>query len=46
MPMPKIKRGSPSMSGSAITMMVVGIVIIWGGLVASVLNVVRVSKKS
>ncbi|WHY86899.1 methionine/alanine import family NSS transporter small subunit [Neobacillus novalis] len=34
------------MSGSAITMMVVGIVIIWGGLVASVLNVVRVSKKS
>jgi hypothetical protein len=33
------------MSGSAITMMVVGIVIIWGGLAASVLNVVRVSKK-
>ncbi|WP_082195658.1 methionine/alanine import family NSS transporter small subunit [Neobacillus vireti] len=34
------------MSGSAITMMVVGIVIIWGGLAASVFNVIRVSKKS
>ncbi|MGG5252123.1 methionine/alanine import family NSS transporter small subunit [Neobacillus sp. SM06] len=34
------------MSGSAITMMVIGIVVIWGGLAASILNVVRVSKKS
>jgi hypothetical protein len=34
------------MSASAITMMVVGIVIIWGGLAASIFNVVRVSKKS
>lgn len=34
------------MSGSAIAMMVVGIVIIWGGLAASILNVVRVSRKS
>jgi hypothetical protein len=34
------------MSASAITMMIVGMVIIWGGLSASILNVVRVSKKS
>jgi hypothetical protein len=34
------------MSGSAITMMLVGIVIIWGGLAASIFNVVRVSRKS
>ncbi|MDQ1147884.1 MAG: methionine/alanine import family NSS transporter small subunit [Bacillus sp. (in: firmicutes)] len=34
------------MSGSALTMMIVGIVILWGGLAASILNVVRVSKKS
>lgn len=34
------------MSTSGITMMVVGMVIIWGGLAASILNVVRVSKKS
>ncbi|WP_191274430.1 methionine/alanine import family NSS transporter small subunit [Neobacillus kokaensis] len=34
------------MSGSAVTMMIVGIVIIWGGLAASVYNVVRVSRKS
>lgn len=34
------------MSGSAITMMIAGIVIIWGGLAASVFNVIRVSKKS
>ncbi|WP_270179893.1 methionine/alanine import family NSS transporter small subunit [Alkalihalobacillus sp. CinArs1] len=32
------------MGGSAIFMMIVGIVIIWGGLVASILNAVRVSK--
>ncbi|MDM5200375.1 methionine/alanine import family NSS transporter small subunit [Fictibacillus enclensis] len=34
------------MSGSAIIMMLVGMVIIWGGLLASILNVVRVSRKS
>lgn len=33
------------MSGGAITMMIIGMVIIWGGLLASVLNVVRVSRK-
>ncbi|MFK9092165.1 methionine/alanine import family NSS transporter small subunit [Bacillus salipaludis] len=33
------------MSGSALTMMVIGMVIIWGGLAASILNVVRVSRK-
>ncbi|MBF0705917.1 MULTISPECIES: methionine/alanine import family NSS transporter small subunit [Bacillales] len=33
------------MGGSAIFMMVVGMVIIWGGLAASILNAVRVSKK-
>ncbi|WP_312094194.1 methionine/alanine import family NSS transporter small subunit [Niallia sp.] len=34
------------MSASAITMMVVGMVILWGGLAASIYNVVRVSKKA
>ncbi|MCM3693499.1 methionine/alanine import family NSS transporter small subunit [Neobacillus niacini] len=34
------------MSASSITMMVVGMVILWGGLAASILNVVRVSKKA
>lgn len=34
------------MSASAITMMVIGMVILWGGLAASVYNVIRVSKKS
>jgi hypothetical protein len=33
------------MSGSAVVMMLVGIVIIWGGLAASVLHAVRVSKQ-
>jgi hypothetical protein len=34
------------MSTSAITMMVIGMVILWGGLAASIFNVVRVSRKS
>ncbi|MFB3164284.1 methionine/alanine import family NSS transporter small subunit [Neobacillus sp. 179-C4.2 HS] len=34
------------MSASALTMMIVGMVILWGGLAASVYNVIRVSKKS
>jgi putative effector of murein hydrolase LrgA (UPF0299 family) len=34
------------MSASALTMMIVGMVILWGGLAASILNVVRVSKKT
>ncbi|PQD95193.1 hypothetical protein CYL18_10445 [Pradoshia eiseniae] len=33
------------MTGSAITMMVIGMVIIWGGLVASIANAVLKSKK-
>lgn len=33
------------MTGSAIVMMVVGIVVIWGGLAASIWNAVRVSKQ-
>lgn len=33
------------MTGSAITMMVIGMVIIWGGLVASITNAVLKSKK-
>ncbi|MDP4552411.1 methionine/alanine import family NSS transporter small subunit [Guptibacillus hwajinpoensis] len=33
------------MGGSAIFMMIVGMVIIWGGLTASILNAVRVSRK-
>ena len=34
------------MSASAITMMIVGMVILWGGLAASIYNVVRVSKRA
>ncbi|QTC40049.1 methionine/alanine import family NSS transporter small subunit [Bacillus sp. V3] len=34
------------MSGSAIVMLVVGVVIIWGGLAASIANAVSKSKKS
>jgi hypothetical protein len=33
------------MTGSAITMMVIGMVIIWGGLAASITNAVLKSKK-
>ncbi|WRP05948.1 methionine/alanine import family NSS transporter small subunit [Rossellomorea aquimaris] len=33
------------MTGSAIAMMIVGMVIIWGGLAASILNAVSKSKK-
>ncbi|MEH6987125.1 MULTISPECIES: methionine/alanine import family NSS transporter small subunit [Bacillales] len=34
------------MSGSAITMMVVGMLIIWGGLAASIINAVSKAKKA
>ncbi|MEK3856969.1 methionine/alanine import family NSS transporter small subunit [Cytobacillus sp. FSL H8-0458] len=34
------------MSGSAITMMVVGMLIIWGGLAASIMNAVSKAKKA
>ncbi|MFE8702334.1 methionine/alanine import family NSS transporter small subunit [Cytobacillus sp. FJAT-54145] len=34
------------MSGSAITMMLIGMVIIWGGLAASIINAVSKSKKA
>ncbi|MDO0825123.1 methionine/alanine import family NSS transporter small subunit [Desulfosporosinus nitroreducens] len=33
------------MSGSAIVMMIVGIIVIWGGLAASIWNAVKVSKQ-
>ncbi|TFD95909.1 MULTISPECIES: methionine/alanine import family NSS transporter small subunit [Jeotgalibacillus] len=33
------------MTGSAIFMMVVGIVLLWGGLAASIVNAVSKSKK-
>ncbi|WP_082051191.1 MULTISPECIES: methionine/alanine import family NSS transporter small subunit [Rossellomorea] len=33
------------MTGSAIIMMIVGMVIIWGGLAASIMNAVSKSKK-
>ncbi|WP_078429975.1 methionine/alanine import family NSS transporter small subunit [Alkalihalobacterium alkalinitrilicum] len=32
------------MSASAITMMLVGIAIVWGGLALSIINAVKVSK--
>ncbi|WP_153126608.1 methionine/alanine import family NSS transporter small subunit [Peribacillus tepidiphilus] len=34
------------MSGSAIAMMIVGMVIIWGGLLASIGNAVKKSKQN
>ncbi|MGG4488484.1 methionine/alanine import family NSS transporter small subunit [Metabacillus idriensis] len=34
------------MSGGAITMMIVGIVVIWGGLAASIANAVIKAKRS
>ncbi|RBP91302.1 putative methionine/alanine importer small subunit [Cytobacillus firmus] len=34
------------MSGSAITMMVVGMLIIWGGLAASIINAVSKARKA
>lgn len=34
------------MSGSAIGMMIVGIVVIWGGLAASILHAVKASKQN
>ncbi|WP_313804616.1 methionine/alanine import family NSS transporter small subunit [Cytobacillus sp.] len=34
------------MSGGAITMMIVGMLIIWGGLAASIMNAVSKSKKT
>jgi hypothetical protein len=33
------------MSASAITMMILGMIIIWGGLAASIFNVVKKSSK-
>lgn len=33
------------MSGSAIVMMFVGMIVIWGGLAASIWNAVKVSKQ-
>ncbi|WP_407272551.1 MetS family NSS transporter small subunit [Radiobacillus sp. PE A8.2] len=32
------------MSGGAITMAIIGVVVIWGGLAASIINAVLVSK--
>lgn len=34
------------MSGSAIVMMIVGIIVIWGGLAASIWNAVKVTKQN
>ncbi|WP_216831026.1 methionine/alanine import family NSS transporter small subunit [Alkalihalobacterium elongatum] len=34
------------MSASAITMMIIGIAIVWGGLALSILNAVRVAKSN
>lgn len=34
------------MSASAIVMMILGMVIIWGGLIASIMNAVSKSKKA
>ena len=33
------------MSGSAIVMMFIGMIVIWGGLAASIWNAVKVSKQ-
>jgi hypothetical protein len=34
------------MSASAITMMIIGVVVVWGGLAASITNAVVKAKKS
>ncbi|WP_155994990.1 methionine/alanine import family NSS transporter small subunit [Tuberibacillus calidus] len=34
------------MSGGAITMMVIGMVILWGGLIASIINMMVKSSKN
>jgi hypothetical protein len=34
------------MTGGAITMMVIGIVVLWGGLIASVAHAAKASKKN
>lgn len=34
------------MTGSAVIMMVIGMVVIWGGLIASVVQAVRKSKEA
>ncbi|WP_209125040.1 methionine/alanine import family NSS transporter small subunit [Alkalihalobacillus sp. BA299] len=34
------------MSGSAITMMLIGIAIVWGGLALSIFNAVKVAKSN
>ncbi|MGD7046233.1 methionine/alanine import family NSS transporter small subunit [Jeotgalibacillus proteolyticus] len=34
------------MTASAIVMMIIGIVLLWGGLAASILNAVKKSKKT
>ncbi|WP_101843177.1 methionine/alanine import family NSS transporter small subunit [Halobacillus sp. Marseille-P3879] len=34
------------MTASAILMMIIGMVVIWGGLVASIMNAVKKSKQS
>lgn len=33
------------MSSSAIVMMIIGMVVIWGGWLASIVNIIRTSKK-
>lgn len=34
------------MGASAITMMIIGVVVIWGGLVASIVHAIKKSKQS
>lgn len=34
------------MTGGAVTMMIIGMVVLWGGLVASVLHAIKASKKN
>ena len=41
-----ILREANNMSGSAIFIMILGMIIIWGGLAASIINAVRKSKKA
>lgn len=39
-----MERSEGRMSGAAITMLIIGVSIIWGGLAASIIHAVRTSK--
>lgn len=42
----KKNKGVNAMEGSAIVVMIVGMVLLWGGLAASIIHAMRSSKKN